>query len=240
MEELILQVAAFVAAVFQSAIGIGFGMVAGPVVLIVLDDPAAVVISTLMSWLIALVLLPGLFRGADWAVLRRFGIGAALGLPFGLVLLALSSIAGLKLIAGVVIGGLTLAMVFGLPGVRTPGRGLDGLFGGLAGLFGGCLAIPGPPATMRMAGLGHSKMAIRATMVSFFCVVWPVILAGQWAVIGITAETLWNAVSLVPAVLAGLFVGNWVAAKVSERVFRNVVLVFLAGTSISLLVDAVL
>ena len=144
MSDIVLQIAAFIAAFVQSTVGIGFGMIAGPVVLIVLNDPAAVVISTLLSWLIALALLPSLRTGTDWPMLWRLSAGAALGLPFGLALLGASGIGALKLTAAVVIGGLTLAMMFGLPGVRTPGRGMDYLFGIIAGMFGGCLAIQGP------------------------------------------------------------------------------------------------
>ena len=238
MTDILLQAAALIAAFFQSVVGIGFGMVAGPVVLIVLNDPAAVVISTLLSWLIALVLLPSLRRGTDWAMLWRLTGGAVAGLPFGLALLAVAGIGGLKLIAGLVIGGLTAAMVFGLPGVRTPGRAGDLAFGALAGLFGGCLAIPGPPATLRMSGVGYPKATVRATMVTFFCLIWPAIFAGQWAVIGVSGETLWNAAVLVPGVLLGVVVGNWAAGRVSERFFRTLVLVFLCATSLSLLVDA--
>ena len=240
MSDIALQIAAFIAALFQSAVGIGFGMVAGPVVLIVLNDPAAVVISTLLSWLIALALLPSLRRGTDWPMFWRLSVGAVLGLPFGLALLGASSVASLKLIAAVVIGGLTAAMIFGLPGMRTPGRTLDYLFGILAGTFGGCLAIPGPPASLRMAGLGYPKATIRATMVTFFCLVWPAIFTGQWAVIGVGSDTLWNALVLVPGVLAGVLAGNWAAGHVSERVFRNLVLAFLCATSVSLFADAVL
>ena len=50
---LLLHVAAFVASFFQAVTGIGFGMIAGPFILMVLEDPAAVVISTLMSALVA-------------------------------------------------------------------------------------------------------------------------------------------------------------------------------------------
>lgn len=240
MSEIALQAAALIAAFFQSVVGIGFGMVAGPVVLIVLNDPAAVMISTLLSWLIALVLLPSLRKGADWPMLGRLTGGAVLGLPAGLLLLTVAGITGLKLIAGLVIGALTAAMVFGAPGVRVPGRGMDYLFGILAGIFGGCLAIPGPPAVMRMNGLGYSKATTRATMVMFFCLVWPLISLGQWGAIGISEATLWNTLKLVPGVLAGVLIGNWAADRVSERFFRNLVLVFLTATSISLLLGAIL
>ena len=91
-----------------------------------------------------------------------------------------------------------------------------------------------------MNELGYPKAVTRATMMTFFCYIWPVIFAGQWAVIGVSSVTLWNAVMLVPATLAGVLVGNWAASRVSERFFRNLGLVFLCGTSVSLLVDAVL
>ena len=239
LETLILHAATMLASFFQAVTGIGFGMVAGPVVLMVLDDPAAVVISTLMSWLISLVLFPFLWRGTDGPMLRRLSLGAALGLPAGLVLLSIASVAGLKLMAGIVIAVLTAMMLFGAPGMSRKGLAGDLTFGALGGLFGGCLAMPGPTAALRLSGLGHDKVTIRATMVSFFAVVWPIVFAGQWLTIGITAETAWNALSLVPATLGGLFLGNWAATRVSEKVFRTMVYVFLVATAVSLLINAI-
>ena len=238
VELILLHAATAIAAFFQSVTGIGFGMVAGPVVLVVLDDPQAVVISTLMSWLISLVLFPFLWRGADTAMLRRLTLGAAMGLPAGLGLLAISDADALKLIAGVVIGLLTALMLFGAPGTRQPGRAGDMIFGGLGGVFGGCLAMPGPTAALRLGGLGIPKATVRATMVCFFVAIWPLIFAGQWATIGISSATAWNALSLVPATLAGLAAGNWAASRVSERLFRGMVFFFLIATSLSLLTNA--
>ena len=204
----LLQAAALVAAFFQSVTGIGFGMIAGPVILMVLDDPAAVVISTLMSWLIAAVLFP-LVRGhADWRLTGRLVAGAALGVPAGLVALSSVDIATLKLMAGLSIAALTALMLFGAPGTGRPGLAGDLVFGGLGGLFGGALAMPGPTAAIRAAGLGHGKAVVRASMMGFFMAVWPMILAGQWIGIGIGSATLWNALSLVPATLVGLALGS--------------------------------
>ena len=238
LEVLILHAATALASFFQAVTGIGFGMIAGPVVLVVLDDPAAVVISTLMSWLISLVLFPFLWRGTDPQMLRRLSLGAVLGLPAGLALLSIASVAGLKLLAGLVIAVLTAMMLFGAPGMTRKGLVGDLIFGGLGGLFGGCLAMPGPTAALRLSGLGQDKASIRATMVSFFAVVWPIIFAGQWLTIGITAATAWNALSLVPATLGGLLLGNWAATRVSERFFRTLVYFFLVATAVSLLINA--
>ncbi|MEM7743472.1 MAG: sulfite exporter TauE/SafE family protein [Pseudomonadota bacterium] len=235
IETLILQAATLLAAFFQSATGIGFGMIAGPVILIVLDDPAAVVISTAMSWLIALCLFPGLRRGTDLAMLGRLSLGAALGILPGLALLATVDIETLKLLAGVVIGLLTALIVFGAPGMTRPGLGGDLIAGALGGLFGGCLAMPGPTAAIRMNGLGFEKRTVRATMVSFFVCIWPIILLGQWLSVGVSAETANNALRLVPATLAGLVLGNYAAARLGETLFRRMVIAFLVLTSVSLI-----
>lgn len=235
IDEFLLHVAAAVAAFFQSAFGIGFGMVAGPVILLELEDPAAVVISSCMSWLIALVLFPWLRRGTDWGMMLRLTLGAAIGIVPGALLLGAVGVDTLKLIAGLGIALLTGAMVFGVPGMRRPGRIGDVVFGVLAGAFGGCLAMPGPPAALRMTGLTHPKSVVRATMVSFFCTIWPMILLAQVSVLSIGAQSWWNALYLVPGTLAGLAIGNWAASRVSEMFFRRMVIVFLLAAAASLL-----
>lgn len=235
-----LHAVAAVAAFFQSVTGIGFGMIAGPVILVVLAEPQAVIVSTLMSWLIGLVLFPMLYRGADWRLALRLLASAAVVLPLGLWVLSIADIATLKLISGVSIGALTAMMVLGAPGMRTPGRAGDAAFGGLAGLFGGCLAMPGPTAVLRATGLGLAKARTRATMVVFFAMVWPLIFLGQWASIGISQQTLIHGASLIPATLTGLAIGNWAAGRVSEVFFRRLVILVLLATAVALLLDAIL
>lgn len=239
IDQTLLHVAAVIAAFFQTVVGIGFGMVAGPVILMVLEDPAAVVISTCMSWLLALVLFPWLRRDIEWPMMARLTLGAAIGIVPGVLLLGAIGIGTLKLVAGLAIAAMTGAMLFGLPGMRTPGPTGDVVFGALAGALGGCLAIPGPPAALRMTGLARPKTVIRATMVSFFCAVWPMILLAQVSVLSIGAHTWWNAVCLIPGTLAGLAFGNWAASRVSESLFRRLVILFLLAAAGSLLAASI-
>ena len=235
LSTVLLHVSAAAAAFFQSVTGIGFGMIAGPVVLMVLNDPGAMVISSLMSALIAYVLFPLVRRGADWRLTMRLLGGAVLGVPLGALLLAAVDIQALKLVAGLTIAALTALMVFGAPGTGRPGLAGDLIFGGLGGLLGTALAMPGPPAALRASALGRSKTTVRASMMGFFVVVWPMALAAQALALDLTAQTFWNALSLVPATLAGLAAGHYAASRVSESFFRRVVTVLLFATSASLL-----
>ncbi|MEM7317643.1 MAG: sulfite exporter TauE/SafE family protein [Pseudomonadota bacterium] len=235
---ILLHVAAALASFFQSVTGVGFGMIAGPVILMVVGDTAAVVVSTLLSWLVAVVLFPLLRRGADWQMAGRLSLGVVLGLPFGLWLLAAADITGLKLVAGCVMSLLIAMTVFGAPGMRTQHKTGDLAFGALGGVFGGALATPGPPAVVRANAVLSGKSEVRATMVAMFVIVWPVILTGQYLSIGINADILRITLYLTPATLAGIAVGNWAASRVSESLFRNVVLAILILTAAGLLIDA--
>ncbi|MEM6660889.1 MAG: sulfite exporter TauE/SafE family protein [Pseudomonadota bacterium] len=232
-----LHAAAVIAAFFQSVTGIGFGMIAGPVILIVLNDPAGVMISTLMSWLVAVALFPILWRGANGAMVRRLALAACAGVIPGALLLGYADISVLKLFAALAITGLTLMILFGLPGVNRPGPGRDAIFGAFGGFFGGALAMPGPPAALRASALGWDKRTVRATMVCFFVAVWPIVFAAQAISIGLPRDTLWNALSLVPATLAGLAIGNWAAARVSEAFFRRLVFGVLFAAAAALMLS---
>ncbi|MEM1162300.1 MAG: hypothetical protein AAGJ28_15300, partial [Pseudomonadota bacterium] len=55
--------------------------------------------------------------------------------------------------------------------------------------------------------------------------------------IGLPRDTLWNALSLVPATLAGLAIGNWAAARVSEAFFRRLVFGVLFAAAAALMLS---
>ncbi len=95
--------------------------------------------------------------------------------------------------------------------------------------------MPGPTATIRMTELGYPKATVRATMVSFFVCIWPLLFTGQVLTRGLSADTAWTALALVPATRTGILIGNHAATRVSERFFRRLVIVFLLATSASLL-----
>ena len=62
---LALHGAVLAAALFQAATGIGFGILAGPIILMVMNSGSAVQVTILLSLLIAVVLAPSLYRRAD-------------------------------------------------------------------------------------------------------------------------------------------------------------------------------
>lgn len=82
-ELLVLQVAVFGAALLQAATGTGFGVIAGPVILMALNDGSAIQVSIVLRLLIAGVLTPSLTKSVDRVLLPRLILGTAIGLPIG-------------------------------------------------------------------------------------------------------------------------------------------------------------
>ena len=78
-EFLILGIAVFAASALQSATGIGFGVIAGPILLVILNDGSAIQISVVLNLLIALLLAPSLVRKSDRRLLKSLLIGLVIG-----------------------------------------------------------------------------------------------------------------------------------------------------------------
>ena len=237
-------IAVAVASALQSATGIGFGVIAGPVMLIVLNSGAAIQISIALSLLIAAVLIPSLWRQLHRQLLLRFLAGSIAGLPVGLVIFLSIDIDLLKLLAGLAV---LFSLVFALRangsaprgGGRRSGRLEQLSIGVVSGVMSGSLAMPGPVPAAWMAARRYGKDTIRATMLAMFVFSYPAALALQASLAGISRETLWLCLILAPPTLAGVYAGRLLAARLTERIFRWVLISVLAATAGGLLLSSI-
>ena len=238
-ELLILSIAVFGASVLQSATGIGFGVVAGPLLLIVLNDSAAIQVSVALNLLIAVILAPSLWRIADRKLLRSLLIGLAVGSPIGLVMFLYTDIALLKIFAGVVV---LFTLVLLLRGNRadavSASAGVGQVekvgVGFVAGIMGGVLAMPGPVPAAWMSAKGYDKDTIRATILVMFVVAYSFALVLQLSLAEVSANTLRLTAALVPATVAGVFVGKVLSQRISEATFRSLITIVLTLTVVLL------
>jgi len=241
-ESLILHLAVFAAALLQAATGIGFGLIAGPMILIVLNDRSAVQVSILLSLLIAVVLTPSLIRSLDRALLPRLVLGTLIGLPIGMALFMAVTVDWLKALAGLsVLFMAFFAIVSGQLEEKAsfrPGRLLDLGAGAISGVMSAALAMPGPAVAARMMTQRQSKVAVRATLLALFVFSYTAAIAVQAAVVGVAAPTLGLCARLAPATILGVLIGKVSAGLISERLFRWTITLILLATAASLLLSA--
>ncbi len=234
----LLLLAVFLAAMFQGATGVGFGLAAGPALLVAMDDIAAVQVSVVLSFIISVLLSPVVRRQANWSFLKPLLVGVAVGSASGASVHLHVPLDALKLAAAATV----LAMVVlstGLleryPAVRRDSRLRRAAVGVASGAMTVALAMPGPPLVAYGRATRSGKDAVRATTVAVFLVAYPLAFAMQAATTGISGRTLPMCLALVAPVLLGTVAGRIVGNYVSERVFGRLIVGFLLASAAVLL-----
>lgn len=238
----LLHLAVFVAALFQATTGLGFGLLAGPLLMLALEDISAVQATILLSLMIALILSPPLVKQADRPMLRHLVFGTVLGLPIGITIYLNADLGSLKLLAGAVVLVMALSV---LVIHRSPGSSkqeplawyLNIVAGILCGIMTACLAMPGPVPGALMAARSYEKTVIRATMLTLFVPAYGLALVLQVSVATVTLDTLTTTATLAPATLVGLLCGKVLASRVDDKVFRLLIVILLLSTAASLLIS---
>jgi len=240
-----LHVGVFAASMIQAATGLGFGIIAGPILLIVMGSASAVQVTIVLSLFISALIVPTLRRSIDYVLLWRLAFGSLAGLPLGIVLFLSIELNTLKLVAGLVV--IYMAWVVWRSGTAsrstaTKSRRHDMVHDLATGLLSGAmtssLAMPGPPVASRLMILARSRDVVRATTLALFVISYTAALAVQSVSVGVAGETWIFALKLAPAAVLGLLVGRLLAGKFSEAVFRRLISTILVVTAIALLANS--
>lgn len=236
-EFVLLNMAVVGASALQAATGIGFGVIAGPILLVVLNDGSAIQVSIALNLLIAVILAPSVRHKADRTILRNLAIGLLIGSPFGLLIFLSIDIVWLKVTAGTGVL-LTLGLIISANRLghakSVAGKPEQISVGTIAGVMGACLAMPGPIPAAWMSSKTYDKQTIRATILALFVLSYAIALALQLATVGIGAETLKFSASLAPATVVGILLGNYMSRRITEEIFRWILTTILASTALML------
>jgi len=220
------------AALVKGAIGFGFPTLGTPLLSLVMDVKAAVVVLIIPN-----IVMDGLQfarRGAPMATVRRF----AVLLVFG----ALGTVAGTRLLvalspraATLVLGAFIVTFVtLNVSGVapRVPRRWepwLSPVAGLVAGIVGGLTNVPGTPLVIYFHALGLGKHEF-VSSVAFTFVVYKIIQLGAVSYFGLlTPSRIGAALLLTVVALAGFALGLRVQDRLEQGTFNRAVLVFLAA-----------
>ena len=219
----------------QACIGIGMGLIAGPVLLVI--EPTAVPGPMLM---IAggVNLRNAIADRASLNVpaLRRQLLAAPLGLVGGLALLAALSERALTIAVSLFV---LLAVAVQAIGTRPPeGRLADYSAGAGTAFSSSVAAVPGP--VYAVFASHWPPAALRATLATYMLIVGSAII-GALAVMGdFGLRQLWLALGLLPAVALGLPIGRWLRPRLAGPRFRMIVLGVASTSAIVVLIRQLL
>lgn len=230
--------AVFCASALQAITGIGFGVIAGPVLLVHMGGAGAVQVSIALSFLIAVLLAPQTFPKVRFRLLGHLFMGIAISTPIGALLSLWLAIDALKLFAAVIVGFMTLVAtgVFSrYPLFERDSRIRRVCVGAISGTLNTALAMPGPPIAAYATAIRGDKEVVRATTLVAFLFAYPLAFAAQAAAKGISPD-FWASVSplVLPTVL-GTILGLFCAAKIDQRWFKRLTVLFLCASTATLI-----
>jgi len=100
------------------------------------------------------------------------------------------------------------------------------------------LGMPGPVLMLYLTSVGSKKDVIRAMSLTFFAVAYGASIVLQATTVGVSRWVWAIAAVLVPIAAIGAVLGHLLAKRVSERMFRAVVLTLIVATGTYVLFDA--
>ncbi len=230
---------AFLAAACQSLSAFGFALVAVPLLSLTWEVKPAVVTSTVLGTLILLPLLYEVRAHVPVGRVVPLLLGGLAGIPLGVLILERIDATALEVVVASVVIVASLLIYFSPePSLRRPLAPLSLLVGGLCGALRAATSMGGPPLVLYTLTFEHEMERFRAILLAVFLPTSLVTIAALAIAGRVTGDVLLVSVVAQPAVVLGSLTGRWARARVSEPVFRLVVLGFLFASSGAVLASA--
>lgn len=209
--------------------GFGSGLIAiGTLAAIFPELSDAVVLILLVNILPEIWVISGTWRRIRWRGVFLICVGIAIGVPIGTWLLRSTNAVILLTVLGffLVLAGTGFLTLRRARQVAWP-TPLVPIIGTLSGVLSGLFGTGGPPLILFYRLAGVDKGTFRGNMMAIFFVVTVTRLISYGASGLLTAPRLWSAAALLPAVLAGTWLGSRVELKLSEPTFQRLVAIAL-------------
>lgn len=219
------------AAVVQAGLGMGFGIMAAP--LLALVAPQFVPVACIWMGLFTAAWTAAANRqGIAWAEVGLGAIGRGVGVAVGVWLIAaLSELVSFSLVFGIMVGLAVLITVAGRPMAFTRPRMVA--MATLSGVMGTITSVGAPP--MALVYQGRAPHAARPTLAGFFTVGCVLSLAGLTLAGLAGLRDLLLALLMLPPLMFGVWIAGRTRTRFDAR-FRPLLLAISGGAAVLLIV----
>jgi hypothetical protein len=195
----------------QSAIGFGAGLLASPLLLLILQPAQVVSLWLVCGLLVGPLILaePGQRGRVQWREAGGLLAAALVGLPLGVVVLGALGRHSMQIVVGVLV--LAALAAQRMRPVRT-GVGTGALAGAAAGVLTTATSLNGPPLVLWLRGRGHAPDVFRATMTVAFLAL---------SVIGLVLVAAADDPALSPGLVGAGLAGSLLGWAVGALAFRR-------------------
>ena len=226
-----------VSSLAQSLAGFGFGLLAVPMMALVVAPHDSVVVATLIgtvSTTVQAIIDRHLCINAQ---LKRLAIFVYLGMPFGLVAFSLVSESTMRIALGTVVLIATAVLARGFV-LHKGSRAIESIMGWMSGVLATSTSTNGPPLVFYLQARGLDAPTFRSTINRVFA------YSNVGAIVFFTAsghmtlDGLIAAIIALPALFVSLKIGYALRPRVRTDIFRFLVLALLGASGLSVISSA--
>lgn len=225
----------FLAAFNQGLTGFGFALTSIPLLTLVVGVKEAIPLAALCGLIVNIYLTIQLKSHIDFSEIKLLILGSVLGIPLGVFLLsAADEHLIMKMLAGVILIFVLLNSTHFIKPFNIAKK-WGVVFGFFSGILGGAFNTNGPPILIYFYLKDWGKFKQKASITGFFIVASMLIVTSH-AVSGFTtAKVLKHAMFAIPFLFAGILLGSSLFHKVTAKLYRRIILLFLTAMSLILI-----
>lgn len=234
MEIIILSAGIFLGYFVQTIVGFAASLIAFPILLHIYNIQEASAIMGILYVLFSIVLVVKNWKEIDKNIIKEVTPGLIVGMVIGVYLLKFGNPIVLKKALGIFIVAFVMYKFWDASEIRLFRRA--GIFFGLmSGIFGGLFSAGGPALAVYIHNKTNRKNIIRATIigclgVTNFARIPLFVYSGLF-----TSQLVKMSIIALPSFLLALFIGQMLYNRINEKLFRNIFLVILLLSGISLI-----
>lgn len=228
--------AVFLGALAQRTTGLGFALVASPLLIATLGPVAGVALGNMLSVCICLVVLSRVWRDVLWRPFFLLSIPAVITVPLGAWVVKNTPTSTLA----VLVGGLALiaVLIVAISGQTflLPGRSGAMIAGGVSGFMNATAGVGGPVIVIHAITERWPHAVFLGTGQVFFLFI---NVLSLWSK-GMPDANVWLWLSVALSLIGGAVAGEFAARHISAKTARALVLVLASVGSISVIIRGLL
>jgi uncharacterized membrane protein YfcA len=229
-----LIVLVLVASTLQAGTGFGFSIMATPFLLLLFEPHDAIQLNIILSLLISVIMTYKIRSELNKESLIRLIKGSLIGIFPGMLLFIFLDARPLKILVSILILASTALLVAKINIKQTNIKEL--ITGALSGLLTASLGMPGPPLLIYFAGAKVDKSTLRSTALAYFVFIYPISLLLQFSMYSISKDVWISTLWALPFTVMGIYLGQWVFARLNQQLFEKIIYALLFFTGIYLLI----
>lgn len=237
-EVLLTVVAVIIAGIFRGFSGFGTGMILVPSLSVIYEPVVAVITVVLLELVTALQLVKTSLPQCHWRTVVPMAVISSLMVPFGALLLVNVDANTMRIVIAVLV---MLSVVILSSGWRYKGDAgikVSAITGVSSGLITGATSLGGLPVILYYLSSHLTTRVARASMIVFLIITTMISLVTYMFHGIITSDVILRTANIAPVFIIAIWLGGLLFGKVSESLFRRIILSLLGGISVMMLATA--